>query len=194
MRSDYTATINWGDSTSSAGTIGPGTGSGPYTVTGTHTYSATGPFTITTTIKDVGGSQSVASCQTVVFAFAPGGGAFVIGDGNRATATHVTFWGAQWPKLNHLSGGAAPTTFKGFAKNPTQPSCGVTWSTGPGNSAPPPNGPLPQYMGVIVTSHAAKSGSRISGNTVHIVVVRVDPGYQPNPGHAGTGTVVIQVC
>jgi hypothetical protein len=49
-------------------------------------------------------------------------------------------------------------------------------------------------MGVIVTSHAAKSGSRISGNTVHIVVVRVDPGYQPNPGHAGTGTVVIQVC
>jgi hypothetical protein len=49
-------------------------------------------------------------------------------------------------------------------------------------------------MGVIVTSRATKTGPRISGNTVHIVVVKVDPGYQPNPGHAGTGTVVIQVC
>ena len=49
-------------------------------------------------------------------------------------------------------------------------------------------------MGVIVTSSTTKSGSKISGNTVHIVVVKVDPGYQPNPGHAGTGTVEAQVC
>jgi hypothetical protein len=45
-----------------------------------------------------------------------------------------------------------------------------------------------------VTSKVTKSGSQISGNTVHIVVVKVDPGYQPNPGHAGTGTVEAQVC
>jgi len=191
---DFSATINWGDSSSSSGTVSPGTGIGPYTVSGSHTYSSTGPFTITTTINDVGGSQTVATCQTLVFAFAPGGGAFVIGDRNSATGTRVTFWGAQWWKLNSLSGGVAPAAFKGYAKKPTTPACGTGWSTDPGNSAPPPNGPLPAYMGVIVSSKTTKSGSQISGNTVHIVVVKTDAGYQPDPGHAGTGKVVAQVC
>jgi hypothetical protein len=49
-------------------------------------------------------------------------------------------------------------------------------------------------MGVIVTNQATQSGSGISGGTVHIVVVKTNPGYQPNPGHPGTGTVVAQVC
>jgi hypothetical protein len=118
----------------------------------------------------------------------------VIGDGSSAVGTAVTFWGAQWSKKNTLSGGTAPVTFKGFAKNPAAPSCGVGWSTDPGNSAPPPAGPLPAYMGVLVTSSASKSGSTISGNTVNIVVVKTDPGYQPNPGHAGTGQVVAIFC
>jgi hypothetical protein len=191
---DFTATIDWGDSSSSSGTVSPGTGSGPYTVSGTHTYSSTGTFTIKTTIKDDGGSQTVATCNSLVFAFAPGGGSFAIGDKNSATGTKVTFWGAQWWKLNSLSGGAAPAAFKGFAKNPATPACGTGWSTDPGNSAPPPNGPLPAHMAVIVTSKTTKSGSQISGNTPHIVVVKTDPGYQPNPGHEGTGTVEAQVC
>lgn len=128
------------------------------------------------------------------FAFAPGGGAFVIGDLNSAIGTQVTFWGAKWWKLNSLSGGAAPSAFKGFALNPAVPSCGTGWTTDPGNSAPPPEGPLPAFMGVIATSSASKSGSTISGNTPKIVVVRTDPGYEANPGHAGTGTVVANVC
>jgi hypothetical protein len=49
-------------------------------------------------------------------------------------------------------------------------------------------------MAVIVASSYAKSGSTISGNTVHIVIVKTNAGYQPNPGHAGTGTVEAQVC
>jgi hypothetical protein len=40
---------------------------------------------------------------------------------------------------------------------------------------------------------AIQSGSTISGDTVHIVVVQTKPGYQPDPGHPGTGTVVAQV-
>jgi hypothetical protein len=191
---DYSATIEWGDSSSSPGTVSPGTGQGPYTVSGAHTYTTTGTFTITTTIKDAGGSQTVAMCKTLVFAFAPGGGAFVIGDRNSATGTHVTFWGAQWAKENSLSGGGAPPSFKGFAKNPAMPSCGTPWSSRPGNSSRPPSGPLPADMGVIVSSTITKSGSQISGNTQHIVVVKVDPGYQPNPGHPGTGTVEAQFC
>ena len=49
-------------------------------------------------------------------------------------------------------------------------------------------------MAVIVTSSVDKSGSAISGNSIHIVVIQISPGYAPNPGHAGTGTVVAQVC
>ena len=191
---DYTATIDWGDGSSSNGVIPPGMGHGPYTVNGAHTYTSTGTHTITTTITDAGGSTTVSKCQALVFAFAPGGGSFVIGDRNSATGTHVTFWGAQWWKLNSLSGAIAPASFKGFAENPMQPSCATGWSTDPGNSAPPPNGPLPPHMGVIVSSTITKSGSQISGDTPHIVVVKTDPGYQPNPGHPGTGTVEAQVC
>ena len=49
-------------------------------------------------------------------------------------------------------------------------------------------------MGVIVSSSITKSGSTISGNTPDIVVVKTNSGYAPDPGHAGTGTVVAQVC
>jgi hypothetical protein len=192
--SDFTATIDWGDSSTSAGTV-TGPSGGPFTVSGTHTYATTGVFTVTASIVDDGGSTaSTSGCSLTVFAFAPGGGAFVIGDGNSATGTSVEFWGAQWRKHNSLSGGLAPASFKGFAADPTTPSCGVNWTTDPGNSTPPPDGPLPSFMGVIVTSHSTKSGPTISGDTVHIVVVQTNPGYAPNPGHRGTGTVVAQVC
>ena len=190
---DFTATIEWGDGSSSNGVVS-GPNGGPYTVSGSHTYASPGPFTITTTITDAGGAKATTSCSTLAFAFAPGGGAFVIGDRNSATGTAVIFWGAQWAKTNSLSGGAAPASFKGFAENPSAPTCGIGWSTDPGNSTPPPNGPLPTYMAVIVTSSTSMSGSEISGSTVHIVVVKTDPGYASDPGQAGTGTVVAQVC
>jgi hypothetical protein len=132
------------------------------------------------------------SKSTLVYALAPGGGAFVVGN-ESATGT-VTFWGAQWSKLNSLSGGSAPASFKGFALNPTTPTCGATWSADPGNSSPPPAGPLPAYMGVIVSSSISKSGSQISGNTKSIVIVKTNTDYQNDPGHAGTGTVVATVC
>src|SRR5260370_413401 len=189
---DYSATISWGDGSSSAGTITGGTGT--FSVAGAHTYATTGIFPITTTIHDVGGSTATSSCNTVGFAFAPGGGSFVIGDKNAATGSSVTFWGAQWAKNNPTSGSSAPRSFKGFAEDPTTPSCGVAWTTDPGNSTPPPHGPLPTYMAVIVTSSLGKDGSEISGNAVHIVVVKTNPGYASNPGHAGTGTVVAVVC
>jgi hypothetical protein len=191
--SDFSATIDWGDGTVTAGTV-TGAAGGPYTVGGAHTYATTGIFTITTTIHDVGGSMAMTSCNTLGFAFAPGGGSFVIGDQNAAVGTSVTFWGAQWAKKNPTSGGSAPRSFKGFAEDPTTPSCGVAWTTDPGNSTPPPDGPLPTFMAVIVTSFVDKDGSEISGNTIHIVVVKTNPGYASNPGHAGTGTVVAVVC
>ena len=49
-------------------------------------------------------------------------------------------------------------------------------------------------MSVVVTSKVTKSGSTISGTIVHIVVVKTNAGYDANPGHPGTGTVVATVC
>jgi hypothetical protein len=185
-------TVDWGDGSTSPGTVTK-TGSGQFAVTGTHTYAALGPHTITISIRDDGGSTATATTHVTVFAFALGG-SFVIGDGNMATGTAVTFWGAQWARDNSLSGGPAPSAFKGFQDSSTAPACGTSWSTDPANSTPPPDGPLPSYMGVIVSSSITQHGSAISGDTPHIVVVKTDPGYQPDPGHAGTGTVVAKVC
>src|SRR5439155_7721332 len=137
---DFTATIDWGDTTSSAGTVSGPVG-GPFTVSGSHNYASTGPVTIKVHIADVGGSTADTSCDVLIFAFAPGGGAFVIGDQNSANGTAVTFWGAQWWRLNSLSGGPARASFKGFPKSPPVPSSGTGWTTDPGNSAPPPAGP-----------------------------------------------------
>ena len=139
------------------------------------------------------GSSATIQNGALVYAYAPGTGSFVIGDGNSAPGTSVTFWGAQWAKLNKVSGGSAPEAFKGYAAQGSK-ACGTGWSTAPGNSSSPPAGPLPAYMAVLVTSSVGKSGPTISGSTVHIVVVKTDGGYKNDPGHAGTGTVVATVC
>jgi hypothetical protein len=49
-------------------------------------------------------------------------------------------------------------------------------------------------MGVLVSSSTHKFGSIIGGNTVEIVVVKVNPGYSPNAGSPGTGTIVATYC
>jgi pimeloyl-ACP methyl ester carboxylesterase len=91
-------------------------------------------------------------------------------------------------------------SFKGFAENvSTLPStspvsvCGLTFTTSPGNSVHPP-ATVPAYMGVIVANAVSKSGSTINGNWARVVVVQTDPGYEPNPGHPGTGTIAANFC
>ncbi len=190
--SDFSATISWGDGTSSAGTII--VVGGTYAVSGSHTYASTGIFTITTTINDVGGKTATASCTAIGFSFAPGGGTFIIGKQDASVGSPVTFWSAQWAKDNPLNGRGAPRSFKGFADIPRTPACRLNWSADPGNSTPPPSGPLPAFMGVVVTDSVNKSGATISGDSIHIVVVQTNAGYAPNPGHAGTGKVVAVVC
>jgi uncharacterized repeat protein (TIGR01451 family) len=163
------------------------------TVTAACGSTVTNTATVSGELPDSDTSNNTASTSALVFCVVAGGN-FVIGDNNAAIGTAVTFWGAKWWKLNSLSGGAAPASFKGFEKSPPTVTCGTNWTTSAGNSAPPPAGPLPALMAVIVSSSISKSGPTISGNTVHIVLVQTNPGYQPNPGHAGTGTVVAQLC
>jgi hypothetical protein len=113
--------------------------------------------------------------------------AFAIGDGATINSS-VTFWGSQWWKDNDLSTGRAPAAFKGYAVSVDSSTC--TFTTRTGNSAPPPDGPLPQFLTVLVTSDVTQSGSTISGDITAFAVVATNAGYDSNPGHAGTGTVL----
>jgi uncharacterized repeat protein (TIGR01451 family) len=185
-----------GSVTCSLGSIASG-GSATVTVTANVTAACGATLTNTATIGgdqfDPDTTNNTSSTSALVFCLVPGGN-FVIGDGNAATGTSVTFWGAKWSKLNDLSGGNAPSAFKGWENSPAVVTCGTNWTTKPGNSPPPPAAPLPSVIAVIVSSSIDKSGSTISGDTAHLVVVRTNPGYAPNPGHAGTGTVLGQIC
>jgi hypothetical protein len=158
------------------------------TVAGTDSLGPTPSISIFTADDFYRGAT--ASGSAMLYSLAPGGGSFVVG--NESAAGSVTFWGAKWSKLNHVSGGGAPDAFKGFALVAPM-TCGTRWTTGPGNSPVPPAA-LPAYMAVLVTSSVTKSGSSLSGTTAHIVIVKTDAGYKGDPGHAGTGNVVATVC
>ena len=124
----------------------------------------------------------------------PQGGVFVIGDQvNLTNGATVYFWGSQWSQNNPMSGGSAPSAFKGFEDGPAQPTCGGSWTTSSGNSTNPPSS-LPQYMAVIVSSSINKNGTVTSGDIKRIIVVRTNPGYGPSPGHPGTGQVIAILC
>jgi hypothetical protein len=174
------------------------TGSGVTDVNGqadfTYTGVAVGTDVLDSTVMNPAGTITSNDVDVKWVSTPLTGGTFVIGDLNDAVGTPVTFWGAKWWKLNSLSGGRAPAAFKGFALHISGPTCGDTWTSTPGNSPPPPPGPLPPSMPIIVSSHITKSGRTISGDIEHIVIVDTNPRYEPNPGHAGTGTVVNQVC
>ena len=141
--------------------------------------------------------SSAVPTQAVVFAF-PSRGVFTIGDRTEASATPatpVTWWSQDWSTRNSLSAGPVSPSFKGFAAgvSTSPPSCGATWTSGPGNSAAPP-AEVPSFMGVVVTGSVSRSGSEFTGDVVEIVVVRTDAGFAPNPGHPGTGTIVASYC
>jgi hypothetical protein len=142
---------------------------------------------------------SSATANGIVFAYLHKG-TFVLGDVSAAAATPattVTWWSSSWPALNLVSGGAAPSAFKGYASATSSkpPACGGTWTTGGGSSPPPPQpSDVPAYMATAVASSVTKSGTTISGSIVKLVIVQTDPGYGPASGHDGTGKIVATIC
>lgn len=162
-------------------------------MTASHTYASLGFKNVKVHIVDDGGRTADAMDQVLLYAPS----SFVVGDatvgavdpGLVSNGAAVTFWGGQWWRDNLLSGGTAPAAFKGYIDKPGALTNGEAWSTDPGNSSAPPAS-VPAYMSVVVSSSITQSGSSISGNIVHVVVVSTKSGYEGNPGHAGTGTVV----
>jgi hypothetical protein len=66
--SDYTATINWGDGSSSTETVANGgiTGTTTFSIKGTHTYNTFGNFTLSVPVVDGTGSSTSTSATIVV--------------------------------------------------------------------------------------------------------------------------------
>jgi hypothetical protein len=75
----HTGTIDWGDGTTSSLTIASGSGASR-NFSGTHTYAATGVYTIVAHIKDAGGLSVDATCKYPVVVFDSNVG-FVTGGG-----------------------------------------------------------------------------------------------------------------
>ena len=185
-----------------------GSGTTAQTCTGTTSASGTASCSIAS-VAQTPGSVAVAasfagdsfylpaSASSTVDVVAPtGAGAFVIGDNSAGSPTigkAVYFWGSEWSNSNSLSGGPAPSAMKGFADTPVSITCGSTWTTHPGDSSSPPAS-TPAQIAVIVSDKVTRSGSTISGTVAHIVIVQVDAGYGPAPGHVGTGTIVSTIC
>jgi hypothetical protein len=189
--SDFTVLIDWGDGTTTPGVVTQ-LASRSFAVSGGHTYATLGPRTVGVAITDVGGSTARAQSQLIVYGVAQGG-SFVIGDGAAALGGTAQFWGSSWWKANPLTGGSAPADFVGFAPGVPPAACGGTWTSGPGVTSGPPT-TLPAYLAVVVTDRVSRAGATLSGDVVHVVVVKTDSGYQPDAGHRGTGTVVATIC
>src|SRR5207247_1617835 len=73
----HSATWDWGDGTTSSGTLAEANGTG--TVAGTHSYTAAGTYTVMLTVTDRGGKSGRETLQWVVV-YDPNAG-FVTGGG-----------------------------------------------------------------------------------------------------------------
>jgi hypothetical protein len=135
---------------------------------------------------------SSASVPILLFAYTQGG-SFVVGNASVGPITTsigemVSFWGFNWAGTNALSGGPAPFSFKGFANNPLLPQVGISWTSQTGSSNPPP-ATVPLYTAMIVATTVNQAGPVVSGDDVHIIIVKTGPGYLPDPGHPDTGII-----
>jgi len=174
-------------------------GNGTYEVaaqpasTASCTFATVGFHTVRVRVNDGDGGVALGSTDVLVYGF-PAQGEFVIGNlETHGVGTTVDFWGSQWATDNPLSGGAAPSAFKGYDNASAVPACGRQWTSNPGNSSVPP-ATVPQYLAVIVSTKVAKNGAAIGGDIKEVVVVRVNPGYSSDPGHPATGSVVAVLC
>lgn len=60
--SDFTASINWGDGSTTSGTIAPN-GMEGWSVTGSHKYTTAKGFAVTVTVNDIGGAGNSTVTQ-----------------------------------------------------------------------------------------------------------------------------------
>jgi IPT/TIG domain len=141
--SDFSATIAWGDGTTSTGTVAAGT-SGGFVVSGTHTYTSTGSFKASVTISDIGGSSAVANDTATVNPAPPTVTQVSPSAGPTAGGTSVTITGTNFTGATGVSFGstaatkfmvASPTSITATAPGGSAGAVDVTVTTASGTSA-----------------------------------------------------------
>jgi hypothetical protein len=152
---------------------------------------ADGRYSVTAHFAGDRNYQPSDAAASVIFVYQPT--SFVVWGGNEpnladaiAVGMDVTFWGAQW--TSQVTSGAWPgaPAFKGYADDV---SAGM-WSARGGNSSSPPVR-IAEYIAVLVTTSATRTGSTTTGNIAAVVIVKVDRPdlYRPDPGIPATGVV-----
>ncbi len=93
--SDLTATITWGDGTTSAGTITDVNGA--ISVAGSHNYASAGTDAVSVTLADADGTASATATATahVVSPFSGAGASVSVAEGSQLTAPIATFTSAN---------------------------------------------------------------------------------------------------
>jgi len=97
VATDYSASINWGDGSTSTGTISGGGGS--FTVTGSHTYAEEGSHTITATVTDLTSTSNTATATSTATvsdaALSPSGTTIHPVEGSSSAQTVASFTDAD---------------------------------------------------------------------------------------------------
>jgi len=124
---DFTATIDWGDATTSAGVVTGG--GGAYSVSGTHTYAGSGTFTVTVTLSDDAPGTATAMVTSTANVAGAGLNAFPVTfaatEGTSFSGTVATFTDSR---AGALVGDFSATINWGDGTT----TAGTVTSTGPG--------------------------------------------------------------
>ena len=197
-----TVTLTLGSGSTAQSCTGTASASGIVSCTISNVNQTAGTVPVTVTYGGSGYYQSSSTSATETTASLPSSGGFVVGDltadgtvsGSTINGTSVNFWGSQYWKNNSFSGVVnAPASMKGYISNAPSLSCGVNWTSNPGNSSNPPS-TVPVNMVTVVSSTITQSGSTELGNIKHLVIVQTEAGYGPAPGHDGDGKIIATIC
>ncbi len=167
------------------------TGSGVTDATGVARVTlalAPGVYTLTATYA--GSAQyfpsSASATGVTVYAMTH----FAVWAPNATPGATVQFYGSDWSKqISDRDARRGFSDFKGYAERVFD----AYWTARTGDAVKPP-ATIPQYIGVILTTGASKTGDTIRGDVVGVAVVRVDPPgkrtYDGRLGDRGYGVVL----
>jgi hypothetical protein len=124
VASDFTATIDWGDATTSAGTVSGGGGS--FQVSGTHTYASTGSFPVVVTLSDDAPGTATAKVTSTA---------------QVAAGLAVTANGFSTPEAAAFNGTVATFSDSDPSKTPASFTASIDWGDGSSSAGTVSGGP-----------------------------------------------------
>ncbi len=163
--SAYSATINWGDGSSSAGTIGGGP---TFTISGSHTYDDEGSFSVGIALSDGDGTSASASTTAT------------IADADSFTGTGTTL---TLPPGGAFNGSVATFADTNTAETASELTATINWGDGSSSAGSITGGSgsfsvagshtyaaLGNYTATTSLGEADQAGRASATTTVHVVV------------------------